>query len=415
KRGGGGGADGFEETARSSVMSGHVGDLSDIQQQALDQLKNQIQDIWKEEFTDPCLLRWLRAREFDVCKAESMLRKNQEWKRENNIDSLLDTFEIPKVLKPYLTGGLCNHDRGGRPVFIVRLGNSDLKGLLQCFTKEQLLMVSVYYLEQCAADGRRQSEKLGKVVESGTVIGDYANLSLKQAFSFQVIDFLRKLVVLYESNYPETLERCFFINAPSFFPYFWKLIRPFLSDKTAGKIQVFSHGKNVFSWKPALLKYVDPSELPVHWGGQLTGPGGDPECTHMVGRGGHVPEHLYLKNRSKDSEGPNTTTCVIERGQNLDVPVKVEHAGCVLRWKFQTSPGHDVDFGVMRSSTEDTIPTEQVLQPIRVKCDLAPEVGQLDCSKAGTYIVRFDNSFSWFTRKQISYALQVMSPDEVDS
>lgn len=35
-------------------------------------------------------------------------------------------------------------------------------------------------------------------------------------------------------------------------------------------------------WKSALLKYIDPSQLPVHWGGELLGPDGDPECSHKV-------------------------------------------------------------------------------------------------------------------------------------
>lgn len=33
-----------------------------------------------------------------------------------------------QALKPFIPGGLCNHDRDGRPVFIVRLGNTDLRG-----------------------------------------------------------------------------------------------------------------------------------------------------------------------------------------------------------------------------------------------------------------------------------------------
>ncbi|EEC16090.1 hypothetical protein IscW_ISCW022496, partial [Ixodes scapularis] len=60
------------------------------------QFKLRIQDIWKEEFTDHFLLRWLRAREFDVTKAEYMLRQNQIWRRENNIDAVLETYQWPQ-------------------------------------------------------------------------------------------------------------------------------------------------------------------------------------------------------------------------------------------------------------------------------------------------------------------------------
>lgn len=39
------------------------------------QMKRRIADIWSEKFSDPFLLRWLRAREFDVPKAEKLLRE----------------------------------------------------------------------------------------------------------------------------------------------------------------------------------------------------------------------------------------------------------------------------------------------------------------------------------------------------
>ncbi|KAM7312148.1 SEC14-like protein 3 [Ixodes scapularis] len=390
-------------------MSGYLGDLSEKQQQALDEFKRRIQDIWKEEFTDHFLLRWLRAREFDVNKAEHMLRENQEWRRRNNMDSILETYQWPEVLKRYFPGGMCNHDRGGRTVWIMRFGNCDYKGMLECVSKEELHKACYYQLEQVALDMKTQCEKLGKNLETVTVVVDYENFSLKQVYSFQVIEFLREMMGQYDANYPETLERCVFINTPSFFPFFWKLVRNFIAEKTATKIEVFAHE----GWKPALLKYIDPSQLPVHWGGELLGPDGDPECSHMIGRGGEVPVELYLKNGPKVLDDPHSVNCSLERGEHLEVPVQVERAGCILRWKFQTSPGHDVDFSVTRGPTGKGKQKEQVMQVTRIKCDLVPETGQLENPEIGTYIFRFDNSFSWFTKKRLSYVLQVISPEDV--
>ncbi|CAN7985266.1 unnamed protein product, partial [Ixodes hexagonus] len=369
----------------------------------ISQFKQCIHDIWKEEFTDSFLLRWLRAREFDVNKAENMLRKNQAWRSENSIDLILKTYEWPKVLKRYFPGGMCGHDRGGRPVWIMRVGNSDYKGMLKCVSKEEMLTACYYQLEQILDDMRNQTSKLTKTVETITVVCDFDNFGLKQMCNIQVIEFLRELVLKYEDNYPETLERCLFLNASSFFPFFWKLIRPLVTEKTAAKIEVFSQE----GWKSALLKYVEASELPVHWGGELVGPDNDPECAHMIGRGGHVPEGLYLKNWPRVCDDPESTTCSLERGQKLEVHVEVTQAGSVLRWKFQTSPGHDVDFGITRSSKENEKPREQVLQLTRIRCDIVPETGQLENPEMATYTFIFDNSFSWFTKKELSYVLQV--------
>ena len=57
-------------------MSGHVGDLSDTQEEALRQFREAVAEIPnKPEEDDYYYLRWLRARKFNVKKAEEMFRK----------------------------------------------------------------------------------------------------------------------------------------------------------------------------------------------------------------------------------------------------------------------------------------------------------------------------------------------------
>ena len=57
-------------------MSGHVGDLSRSQEEALRQFREAVAGIAnKPEEDDHYYLRWLRARKFNVRKAEDMFRK----------------------------------------------------------------------------------------------------------------------------------------------------------------------------------------------------------------------------------------------------------------------------------------------------------------------------------------------------
>ena len=57
-------------------MSGHVGDLSSTQEEALRQFRAAVAEIPnKPEEDDYYYLRWLRARKFNVKKAEEMFRK----------------------------------------------------------------------------------------------------------------------------------------------------------------------------------------------------------------------------------------------------------------------------------------------------------------------------------------------------
>ena len=56
-------------------MSGHYGDLSPQQEKALASFRDAVADIPdKPEDDDYYYLRWLRARKFNVRKAEAMLR-----------------------------------------------------------------------------------------------------------------------------------------------------------------------------------------------------------------------------------------------------------------------------------------------------------------------------------------------------
>ena len=56
-------------------MSGYVGDLSPQQESALQQFKAALEDIPnKPDDSDQYFLKWLRARKFNVHKAEVMFR-----------------------------------------------------------------------------------------------------------------------------------------------------------------------------------------------------------------------------------------------------------------------------------------------------------------------------------------------------
>lgn len=78
-------------------MSGRVGDLSDEQIAALDQLRTNVDDILMPSHDDYFLLRWLRARNFNVSQAESMLRENLQWRKQNSVDTILDDYEPTEV------------------------------------------------------------------------------------------------------------------------------------------------------------------------------------------------------------------------------------------------------------------------------------------------------------------------------
>ena len=70
------------------------------------------------------------------------------------------------------------------------------------------------------------------------------------------------------------------LPAPKMFTIIWNLMKSFLSAATLDKIKIFGCDSN--EWKSALLEEIDADQLPVIYGGTMTGPDGDPRCLHLV-------------------------------------------------------------------------------------------------------------------------------------
>ena len=58
------------------------------------------------------MLRFLRSRDFGLEKAREMLCQSLTWRKQHQVDFLLDSWERPGLLADYYTGGWHHHDRG---------------------------------------------------------------------------------------------------------------------------------------------------------------------------------------------------------------------------------------------------------------------------------------------------------------
>ncbi|XP_030625324.1 SEC14-like protein 2 isoform X3 [Chanos chanos] len=299
-------------------MSGRIGDLSPAQTDVLAQFRGRVGDILPQlpNQSDHYLLRWLRARSFNVEKAEVMLRK------------------------------------------------------------------------------------LGKNVETITLIYDCEGLGMKHLWK-PAVEAYGEILTMFEENYPEGLKRLFLIKAPKLFPIAYNLVKHFLCEETRQKIIVL--GAN---WKDVLRKYIDPEQLPVVYGGTLTDPDGDPRCRTMIKYGGVVPRSYYVQDSIKVQYDKTVT---ISRGSSHQLEYEILIPNSLLRWQF-ASDGADIGFGIFMKTKTDgkqivVLPSE------RYNAHLVPEVGSYTCHEPGTYIVRFDNTYSVIQSKKISFTVEVILPE----
>ncbi|XP_045441673.1 SEC14-like protein 3 isoform X2 [Pipistrellus kuhlii] len=330
-------------------MSGRVGDLSPKQAEALARFRENVQDVLPAlpNPDDHFLLRWLRARSFDLEKAEAMLRKHMEFRKAMDIDHILD-WQPPEVVQKYMPGGMCGYDRDGCPVWYDIAGPMDPKGLLFSVTKQDLLKAKMRDRERILRECDLQTERLGKRVDTIVMIFDCEGLGLKH-FWKPLVDVYQEFFSLLEENYPETLKSLFILKATKLFPVGYNLMKPFLSEDTRRKIVVL--GKN---WKEGLLKSISPEELPVQFGGTMTDPDGNPKCLTKINYGGEVPKSLYVRDQVKTQYEHSVQ---ISRGSSHQVAVLLGRG----RHRLRHLP-EDQDGGAAEGGRDDRGAAQPALQ-----------------------------------------------------
>lgn len=96
----------------SDYIERYLGKLDMMQESKLIQLRHSVEELRGSSVPDSTLLRFLRAREFNVEKAREMLTQSLHWRKKHQIDKLLDEYEAPRVVKEYFPGGWHHFDRG---------------------------------------------------------------------------------------------------------------------------------------------------------------------------------------------------------------------------------------------------------------------------------------------------------------
>ncbi|XP_076900414.1 phosphatidylinositol/phosphatidylcholine transfer protein SFH12-like isoform X2 [Bidens hawaiensis] len=242
------------------------------------------------------LLRFLKARNYDLEKAKLMWTNMISWRKEYGTDTIMEDFDFKEkedVLQYYPQG---HHgvDKDGRPVYIERLGLVDATKLMQATNLERYIKYHVMEFERTFIDKFPACSIAAKThVDQSTTILDVQGVGLK-SMNKSARDLIQSLQNIDGNNYPETLCRMYIINAGSGFRLLWNTVKTFLDPKTTSKINVLS---NKFQSK--LLEIIEASELPEFLGGTCTcadkggcmrsdrGPWQDPDIMKMVRNGEH--------------------------------------------------------------------------------------------------------------------------------
>ncbi|VDO96407.1 unnamed protein product [Soboliphyme baturini] len=296
-------------------------------------------------------------------------------------------------LLKYFGHGLPGRDREGNPILLNLLGKLDVEGLFQSCQSKDYIKMHLFNVEMGLRLAARTSDQ--KTEEKILLVMDLFNLTTSHYSYKPFTNTFLTLVALFQENYPDIFKKIVLIRAPAVAKIAFNLLRPFLSEKTTAVVEMPGD-----EWKDVLFRYVDPEKWPAYWGGSLI-EDGDEKCPSKVNFGIDVVSKEDYYDPSKDKD--EYTEVTVYAGNVHTVEVDIKNEGTVLRWKYKTVM-EDIGFSIYIEDSK-TDPYDIVYPYIRLECSLIPVENEMSCDRKGKYILEFDNRYSWFSAKELSYVV----------
>ncbi|XP_071374807.1 SEC14-like protein 1 [Centroberyx affinis] len=333
----------------------YLGDLTPLQESCLIRLRQWLQETHKGKIPkDQHVLRFLRARDFNLDKAREILCQSLTWRKQHQVDFLLDSWERPQLLQDFYTGGWHHHDRDGRPLYILRLGQMDTKGLVRALGEEAMLRQVLSINEEGLRRCEENTRVFGRPISCWTCLVDLEGLNMRHLWRPGVKALLRIIEVV-EANYPETLGRLLILRAPRVFPVLWTLVSPFIDENTRKKFLIYAG--NDYQGPGGLVDYIDREVIPDFLGG---------DCMWDLPEGGMVPKSLYRTAEELESEENRLWTdsiyksASVFKGAPYELLVEIAEASSVITWDFDVCKG-DVIFNIYHSKRAPQPPKKDAL------------------------------------------------------
>lgn len=259
----------IEVNSTNPKASGFYNELNQAQ---FDGLKKFKEEIGKEKleidynyYDDLYLLRFLRARKFDIAKTMIMFKKFLDWRKTEEVDKIRDTFAFEEIfeVKKYYPHSYHKTDKKGRPIYIEILSEVDVTNLFKVTTEQNMIK---YYIREYERLMQRRfpacSAMVKRPIEQSLTILDLKGIGISIVVG-KIRSFVQIASNIGQEYYPEMLGTMLLLNTNFFFNAVWAIVKAFLDPKTRDKI-IFCGS----SYLKYILEYADAENVPEKIGGK---------------------------------------------------------------------------------------------------------------------------------------------------
>lgn len=217
-------------------------------------LKNTFQNI-HQGYPIETMVRFLKARDWNVAKAHKMLIDCLNWRIQNEIDNILSKPILPanfyRAVRDSQLIGLSGYSKEGLPVIAIGVGLSTFdKASVHYYVQSHIQMNEFRDRVVLPAATKKYGRHIGTCVK----VLDMTGLKLS---ALNQIKLLTVISTIDDLNYPEKTDTYFIVNVPYIFSACWKVVKPLLRERTRGKVQVLQG-----CGRDELLKIMDFASLP---------------------------------------------------------------------------------------------------------------------------------------------------------
>nr|CAD7410324.1 unnamed protein product [Timema poppensis] len=264
----------------------HLEELPDTKESVIQEFKDLIYergDVMPHRMDDPFLVRFLRARRFNVEKSYRLMTRYYQFKENNpEMHDEVNPLHLKFIGDDDVLSVLPNREQTGRRIMIYKMDHlyreptiqtpskrGSLCGRIVCtalraslfignwnpslYSMDEIMKATVAVLECAILEQRAQ-------ILGGICLIDMGNVSLQHAWNITP-SIASKIVELMVTSFPVRTHAIHIVNQSWVFDIIYTIFRPMLDERMKEKI--YFHGDDLDS----LHAHIDPKFLPACYGG----------------------------------------------------------------------------------------------------------------------------------------------------